>query len=106
MKLVPIRKQPPAPAKSSSGHTGGERKAKYYKSSMLLGEISQTPRKDSMGMDMVPVYEGEDEGSIISVAPVTIQKMGVRTAPVTKGPLRRVIRTIGQSTSMKRRSPM
>ncbi len=62
---------------------------------MMLGEIGQAPRKDSMGMDMVPVYEGEDEGSTISVAPVTIQKMGVRTAPVMKGPLRRVIRTIG-----------
>ena len=32
---------------------------------MLLGEISQTPRKDSMGMDMVPVYEGE-EGALPS----------------------------------------
>ena len=28
-------------------------------STMLLGEISQTPRKDSMGMDMVPVFEDE-----------------------------------------------
>ena len=62
---------------------------------MLLGEISQTPRKDSMGMDMVPVYEGEEETQTITVDPATIQKMGVRTAVVTKGPLRRVIRTVG-----------
>src|SRR5215216_4081494 len=92
MKLVPVRKQ-----SSSTGEdrkkTGG--KVKYYKSTMLLGEISQTPRKDSMGMDMVPVYQGEEESQAISVDPVTIQKMGVRTASVTKGPLRRVIRTIG-----------
>jgi multidrug efflux pump subunit AcrA (membrane-fusion protein) len=85
MKLVPVRKNPP-----SSG-----KKIKYYKSTMLLGEISQTPRKDSMGMDMVPVYEGESESQTINVDPVTVQKMGVRTAPVTKGPLRRVIRTVG-----------
>ena len=62
---------------------------------MMLGEISQTPRKDSMGMDMVPVYEGEEETSAITVDPSTVQKMGVRTAIVTKGPVRRVIRTVG-----------
>jgi membrane fusion protein, copper/silver efflux system len=91
MKLVPIRKR----SSSASSKEGGARKIKYYKSTMMLGEISQTPRKDSMGMDMVPVYEGEDESQTISVDPVTVQKMGVRTAPVTKGPLRRVIRTVG-----------
>ena len=62
---------------------------------MMLGEISQTPRKDSMGMDMVPVYEGDEETSAITVDPSTVQKMGVRTAIVTKGPVRRVIRTVG-----------
>ncbi len=93
MKLVPMRKQPsPVAAK---GQSGGERKIKYYKSTMMLGEISQTPRKDSMGMDMVPVYEGEDESKTITADPATVQKMDVRTAVVTKGPLRRIIRTVG-----------
>ena len=64
------------------GKNGG--KVKYYKSTMMLGEISQTPRKDSMGMDMVPVYEGEEETNAITVDPATVQKMGVRTALVTK----------------------
>jgi membrane fusion protein, copper/silver efflux system len=91
MKLVPVRKQSSPSAKNAST----ERKIKYYKSTMLLGEISQTPRKDSMGMDMVPVYEGEDESKTITVDPSTVQKMGVRTAVVTKGPLRRIIRTVG-----------
>ena len=81
----------------STGKAGGAvpRKVKYYKSTMMLGEISQTPRKDSMGMDMVPVYEGEDNSTVISVDPVTVQTMGVRTAEVTRGPLQRVIRTVG-----------
>ena len=92
MKLVSLRKDASAAAQ---GKQAGDREIKYYKSSMLLGEISQTPRKDSMGMDMVPVYEGEDESQTINVDPVTVQKMGVRTAPVTKGPLHRVIRTVG-----------
>ena len=97
MKLTPIRKQPAAGtnAAAPSADASGEKKVKYYKSTMMLGEISQTARKDSMGMDMVPVYEGEDDTSTISIDPVTIQKMGVRTAPVTKGPVRRVIRTVG-----------
>ena len=59
--------------------TGG-RKVLYYKSTMMLGEISQTPRKDSMGMDMVPVYEGEQDSTAITIDPVTMQNMGVRTA--------------------------
>jgi Cu(I)/Ag(I) efflux system membrane fusion protein len=94
MKLVPMRQQP-SPTASPSGKAAATRKIKYYKSTMLLGEISRAPRKDSMGMDMVPVYEGEDGGKTISVDAATVQKMGVRTAVVTKGPLRRVIRTVG-----------
>jgi len=91
MKLNPIRKQP-----GRTASTSGERKVKYYKSTMMLGEISQTPRKDSMGMDMVPVYEDETADSqTIAIDPVTTQNMGIRTGVVTKGPLRRTIRTVG-----------
>jgi RND family efflux transporter MFP subunit len=81
----------------SAGKVGATetRKIKYYKSAMMLGQISQTPRKDSMGMDMVPVYEGEEEGTTVSIDPVTIQTMGVRTAEVSRGPLQRIIRTVG-----------
>jgi len=92
MKLVPVRKET-ASAERGREKSGGN--IKYYKSTMLLGEISQTPRKDSMGMDMVPVYEGEEETHTITVDPATVQKMGIRTAVVTKGPLRKVIRTVG-----------
>ena len=100
MKLTPIRKQASSNATTTNGATsaapGGERRIKYYKSTMLLGEISQTPRKDSMGMDMVPVYEDEaSESTMISIDPVTTQNMGIRTGIVTKGPLRRTIRTVG-----------
>lgn len=95
MKLVPLRKEQTSGSKDHPSAADGSRKVKYYKSTMLLGEISQTPRKDSMGMDMVPVYEGEEETGTISVDPATVQKMGVRTGIVTKGPVRRVIRTVG-----------
>jgi multidrug efflux pump subunit AcrA (membrane-fusion protein) len=86
MKLTPIRRVP------------GARKAtvKYYKSTMNPGEISQTPGKDSMGMDMVPVMEEMDsESAAISIDPVTVQNMGIRTERLSVGPLRRTIRTVG-----------
>ena len=90
MKLTPIRK----PAGGATD--GGERRVKYYKSSMLLGELSPTPRKDSMGMDMVPVYEDEAaDSATIVIDPVTTQNMGIRLGVVTSGPLRRTIRTVG-----------
>ncbi len=93
MKLQPVRKQPPGVQPAASN---GERKVKYYKSTMRLGEISQTPRKDSMGMDMVPVYEGEaEETATIAIDPATVQTMGVRLGEVSTGPLRRAVRTVG-----------
>jgi len=99
MKLTPVRKQAgTASASSPKSPPQGERKIKYYKSSMTPAEISPTPRKDSMGMDMVPVYEDEaaaPESQTIDVDPATTQKMGIRTALVTRGPLRRNIRTVG-----------
>ncbi len=99
MKLTPVRRQPggtsPSTNATSSG-AGREHKIKYYKSTMLLGEISPGPRKDSMGMDMVPVYEdAAQDASRISIDPVTIQNMGIRVGLVTTGPLRRTIRTVG-----------
>lgn len=95
MKLNPIRKQSGAQAASAAG---GERKIKYYKSTMMPGEVKQEPGKDSMGMDMVPVYEDEAAATAsqaIAIDPVTIQNMGIRTATVTRGPLRRAVRTVG-----------
>ena len=88
MKLTPIRKQA-TPAAS------GERKVKFYKSTMLPGEVRQTPGKDSMGMDMVPVYEDPaQDSSAITIDAVTTQNMNIRTGLVEKGPLRRTIRTV------------
>jgi len=95
MKLTPIKR---STGGSSTAAASGERKIKYYKSTMMPGEVRDTPGKDSMGMDMVAVYEdeaGAADASTISIDPVTIQNMGVRTDIVTNGPLRRVIRTVG-----------
>ena len=51
----------PQTGRRSATATPGERKIKYYKSTMNPGETSPQPGKDSMGMDMVPVYEDDGQ---------------------------------------------
>jgi Cu(I)/Ag(I) efflux system membrane fusion protein len=68
-----------------------DRKIKYYRNPMGLPDTSPTPKKDSMGMDYIPVYEGDDsdDGSV-KLSPGKIQRTGAKSEPAT----RRVIRTI------------
>ena len=37
------------------------RKVLYYRNPMGLPDTSPTPKKDPMGMDYIPVYEGDQE---------------------------------------------
>ncbi len=47
---------------------------------MGLPDTSPTPKKDSMGMDYVPVYESENaDSATVTIAPGKIQRTGVRT---------------------------
>lgn len=92
MKLTPIRANGPAKAAAT-----GERTLKFYKSTMMPGEVSPKPAKDSMGMEMVPVYEDQDTStdSRIQIDAATVQRMNLRTALVEHGPVRREFRTVG-----------
>jgi Cu(I)/Ag(I) efflux system membrane fusion protein len=90
MKLEPVHK--------SAETMTGPGKIKFYKSTMNPGETSPAPGKDSMGMDMVPVYADEvaaANSSAIAIDPATIQMMNIQTTEITSGPLRRTIRTVG-----------
>ncbi len=92
MKLTPIR----ANSNGAQPAAAGERKLKYYKSSMNPGEVSDKPGKDSMGMDLIPVYEGGDAAAqAIQIDAVTIQRMNLKTGLVTHGPVLRELRTVG-----------
>ncbi|HZR18125.1 MAG TPA: efflux RND transporter periplasmic adaptor subunit [Verrucomicrobiae bacterium] len=98
MKLTPIRKQPAGTTNANLAGGVSQRQIAYYKSTMNPGETSPKPAKDSMGMDMVPVYEGEagaTNSEAIAVDSTTIQKMDIRTALVRRGPVRRTVRTVG-----------
>ena len=72
---------PAQPAKASAGPAG--KRILYYRNPMGLPDISPVPKKDSMGMDYRPVYEGEDaDSSAITLSPGKIQRTGVRSEPV------------------------
>jgi Cu(I)/Ag(I) efflux system membrane fusion protein len=100
MKLQPI---PPDRAAAmglttaaAESQSSGKRKILYWKSSMIPGEIHKEPGKDSMGMDLIPVYEGEAAAAgAIEIDPVTEQDMGVRVDKVIRGPLSKTVRTVG-----------
>jgi Cu(I)/Ag(I) efflux system membrane fusion protein len=64
----------------------GERQVLYYRNPMGLPDTSPVPKKDSMGMDYIPVYADEgdsaDDPSIVRVSVEKVQRAGVRSEPV------------------------
>jgi hypothetical protein len=60
----------------------GAKKLLYYRNPMGLPDTSPVPKKDPMGMDYLPVYEGEDDSdSGLKISAEKIQKMGVKAEP-------------------------
>jgi Cu(I)/Ag(I) efflux system membrane fusion protein len=72
------------------------RKILYYRNPMGLPDTSPVPKKDSMGMDYIPVYEGEDtdDGSV-KLSPGKIQRTGVKSEPVERRPIRTSVKAPG-----------
>ena len=81
-----------------------ERRIKYYRNPMGLADTSPTPKKDSMGMDYIPVYDGEDsdDGSV-KLSPGKIQRTGVQTEPAAMRIIRKAIRAPGNIQLDERR---
>jgi Cu(I)/Ag(I) efflux system membrane fusion protein len=73
-----------------------DRKIKFYRNPMGLADTSPIPKKDSMGMDYIPVYEGEDtdDGSV-KLSPGKIQRTGVKSEPAAPRVIRTAIRAPG-----------
>ncbi len=64
---------------------------------MGLPDISKVPKKDTMGMDYIPVYEDELSGTpgTVRVSIEKIQRSGVRTALVERRKLTKIVRGAG-----------
>jgi Cu(I)/Ag(I) efflux system membrane fusion protein len=89
--------QSPAPQPKKPQVAGGERKIRFYRNPMGLPDTSPVPKKDSMGMDYIPVYEGDDQddGNTVKVSLDRIQRSGVRIEKVQLRPVVRAIRVPG-----------
>ncbi len=82
-----------------------KRKIKYWVAPMDPTYIRDKPGKSPMGMDLVPVYEDEEEldKNVIKIDPVVVQNIGVRTAKAIKDTFYATIRTVGHITYDEKR---
>jgi Cu(I)/Ag(I) efflux system membrane fusion protein len=90
----------PREAATPETSASSEKKPLLYRHPMNPSVTSPVPIKDQMGMDYVPVYaEGEGGGGppgTVSIDPVTVQNIGVRTAKAERRALSRVIHALGR----------
>jgi Cu(I)/Ag(I) efflux system membrane fusion protein len=71
---VSVAAQPPV--------SNDPKRIKYYRNPMGLPDTSPVPKRDSMGMDYIPVFTGDDEdGSTLKLSPGKLQRTGVRSEP-------------------------
>lgn len=87
MSLVKNEKEQGRPVKE-------EKKIIYYRNPMDPQITSPVPMKDQMGMDYVPVYEKDEEGTYIS--PERQQFVGMKTEKVEMRPLSYQVLTVGK----------
>lgn len=93
MDYLPVYEgeQPPASEKESMAPVAkpgdGNKKILFYRNPMGLPDTSPVPKKDSMGMDYIAVYEDEEgssDPSIVKVSVDKVQRAGVRTEEVKR----------------------
>jgi len=75
------------------------RKILYYRNPMGQPDTSPVPKKDPMGMDYVPVYEGEEPAAdvpsnTVKINPDKVQKLGVRTEAAELRELTRTVQAV------------
>ena len=94
----------PADGSQTGVAATGDKKILYYRNPMGLPDTSQVPKKDPMGMDYIPVYEGEaEDGSIVKVSPGKVQRTGVRTEVAERRVVSQPVRVPGTVTLDERR---
>jgi RND family efflux transporter MFP subunit len=99
MNLVPLRGEAPASDQKGGQAATGEREILFYRNPMDPTITSPVPAKDEMGMDYVPVYadevNGTGAGATVTIDPAIVQNMNVVTDVVERGDLSLEIRTVG-----------
>ena len=86
--------------------SGGARKILFYRNPMNPNITSQTPAKDAMGMDFVPVYEDEAKGvggggnlpegyATVQVGMERVQLAGIQSATAVREAISHPVRAVG-----------
>jgi RND family efflux transporter MFP subunit len=93
----------------AAGAALAERKIRFYRNPMGLADTSPTPKKDTMGMDYIAVYEGEEADSPASANQIQfsaekVQKLGVRVEAAALRVLDKTVRASGRIEPDERRS--
>ncbi len=99
--------QPAASAQAPAEAAKPAKKLLYYRNPMGLPDTSPVPKKDPMGMDYIPVYEGEAEAGDddgFKISPAKVQKLGVKTAQATLQALDKTVRASGRIEIDERRT--
>jgi len=79
------------------GNQKPAKKLLYYRNPMGLPDTSPTPKKDSMGMEYIAVYEGEDDSETgLKISAEKIQKIGVKAEPAKLQVLDKTVRASGR----------
>jgi membrane fusion protein, copper/silver efflux system len=93
---LPATVSPPAAAEQTVAPQS-ERKILYYRNPMGLPDTSPVPKKDTMGMDYIPVFadEQQDAGTV-KVSLDKIQRIGVRTEKVEARSIVHMVRAVGR----------
>jgi len=78
-----------------------EKKALFYRNPMNPAITSPVPSQDEMGMDYIPVYADGGSGSnepsgTVTIDPVVVQNIGVRTALAEQKSIARTINSLGR----------
>src|SRR5260221_4167780 len=85
----------------------GKGKIRFYRNPMGLPDTSPVPKKDGMGMDYLPVYEGEgedaDDGDTVKISLAKVQKLGLRSEPAEMRDLARAVRAVSTVQPDERR---
>ena len=72
-----------------------EKQPLYWVAPMDSNYRRDGPGKSPMGMDLVPVYAGQQDAGIVEISPEVVNNLGVRTAIAERKKLTQQIRTVG-----------
>jgi Cu(I)/Ag(I) efflux system membrane fusion protein len=102
--LLPFGHSGMTPAVAQEAGGNKPRSIKYYRNPMGLPDTSPTPKKDSMGMDYIAVYDDENANDgTVNISLGKLQKTGVRSEPVERRVLNVPVRAPGTIEQDERR---